>query len=98
MADAFADKRPARFLENGVVPLADVRNMLGRRERAVGKLHQAALAFADDPAQAGDFTQAREPARDRFAVFAIMTLVGVDRKSTRLNSSHSQISYAVFCL
>src|SRR2546427_7447011 len=27
-----------------------------------------------------------------------MLVVGVDRKSTRLNSSHSQISYAVFCL
>src|SRR5256886_5180805 len=26
------------------------------------------------------------------------TGVGIDRKSTRLNSSHSQISYAVFCL
>src|SRR5688572_32345431 len=26
------------------------------------------------------------------------SVVGVDRKSTRLNSSHSQISYAVFCL
>src|SRR5256886_12673552 len=25
------------------------------------------------------------------------TVNGVDRKSTRLNSSHSQISYAVFC-
>src|SRR2546430_10037506 len=25
-------------------------------------------------------------------------IAGVDRKSTRLNSSHSQISYAVFCL
>src|SRR2546427_4979792 len=25
-------------------------------------------------------------------------LLGKDRKSTRLNSSHSQISYAVFCL
>src|SRR2546430_10197200 len=25
-------------------------------------------------------------------------LIAVDRKSTRLNSSHSQISYAVFCL
>src|SRR2546430_8896195 len=25
-------------------------------------------------------------------------LVDLDRKSTRLNSSHSQISYAVFCL
>src|SRR5438270_2939919 len=32
---------------------------------------------------------------DRGGVFA--HLVG-DRKSTRLNSSHSQISYAVFCL
>src|SRR5256712_8900793 len=26
------------------------------------------------------------------------TRPGVDRKSTRLNSSHDQISYAVFCL
>src|SRR2546430_3046725 len=26
------------------------------------------------------------------------TVSGKDRKSTRLNSSHSQISYAVFCL
>src|SRR2546430_11373698 len=25
-------------------------------------------------------------------------LIALDRKSTRLNSSHSQISYAVFCL
>src|SRR2546430_12199352 len=25
-------------------------------------------------------------------------LLNIDRKSTRLNSSHSQISYAVFCL
>src|SRR2546430_5589072 len=25
-------------------------------------------------------------------------IIGQDRKSTRLNSSHSQISYAVFCL
>src|SRR5688572_30874341 len=27
-----------------------------------------------------------------------MTQARIDRKSTRLNSSHSQISYAVFCL
>src|SRR5256886_549954 len=27
-----------------------------------------------------------------------MTFSAADRKSTRLNSSHSQISYAVFCL
>src|SRR5688572_31358939 len=29
---------------------------------------------------------------------AQLPLRGQDRKSTRLNSSHSQISYAVFCL
>src|SRR5688572_32759429 len=28
----------------------------------------------------------------------IQTINNADRKSTRLNSSHSQISYAVFCL
>src|SRR3972149_3466763 len=28
----------------------------------------------------------------------VLPLVASDRKSTRLNSSHSQISYAVFCL
>src|SRR5688572_33165543 len=30
--------------------------------------------------------------------FLINDLAKLDRKSTRLNSSHSQISYAVFCL
>src|SRR5688572_32311701 len=29
---------------------------------------------------------------------ALLESEGQDRKSTRLNSSHSQISYAVFCL
>src|SRR5438270_4853873 len=29
---------------------------------------------------------------------AVVDDMAVDRKSTRLNSSHSQISYAVFCL
>src|SRR2546427_8091247 len=32
-----------------------------------------------------------------FGVFIFIVMAG-DRKSTRLNSSHSQISYAVFCL
>src|SRR2546430_5603451 len=30
--------------------------------------------------------------------FGLVVLSAPDRKSTRLNSSHSQISYAVFCL
>src|SRR5688572_32304290 len=32
------------------------------------------------------------------ALAAVEARLGEDRKSTRLNSSHSQISYAVFCL
>src|SRR3712207_7369011 len=36
---------------------------------------------------------------DRLARVEVVELeVGVDRKSTRLNSSHANISYAVFCL
>src|SRR5690606_41502289 len=34
----------------------------------------------------------------RGARFRLETPVGPDRKSTRLNSSHVKISYAVFCL
>src|SRR5437773_8371233 len=32
------------------------------------------------------------------AAMALAALCGIDRKSTRLNSSHITISYAVFCL
>src|SRR3989440_1038298 len=32
------------------------------------------------------------------ALFALLVVAFADRKSTRLNSSHDQISYAVFCL
>src|SRR2546430_17707642 len=39
-------------------------------------------ALSSDTTRAADFSALRTP----------------DRKSTRLNSSHSQISYAVFCL
>src|SRR5689334_23938407 len=35
---------------------------------------------------------------ERGAVLQGSVDVGIDRKSTRLNSSHSSISYAVFCL
>src|SRR5688572_32083463 len=38
--------------------------------------------------------------REQFAGKVVLVAAGskADRKSTRLNSSHSQISYAVFCL
>src|SRR5206468_7199318 len=36
--------------------------------------------------------------RGRLALRDLLVVVQVDRKSTRLNSSHDQSSYAVFCL
>src|SRR2546430_16561467 len=52
-------------------------------------------AFLDTPSTAlimlADLPSAHMRAR-------IPSAVSSDRKSTRLNSSHSQISYAVFCL
>src|SRR5258705_8084704 len=37
-------------------------------------------------------------AKLRYSVAGIYHTLGLDRKSTRLNSSHLGISYAVFCL
>src|SRR2546427_3459289 len=45
--------------------------------------------FSHDPAHLKEFLK---------AVHDADLVLGRDRKSTRLNSSHSQISYAVFCL
>src|SRR3712207_9333085 len=44
--------------------------------------------------------QAREghDLHDVRAAGEIVAVIGEDRKSTRLNSSHANISYAVFCL
>src|SRR2546430_7174763 len=50
--------------------------------RGAWRLHGAVVQYGDEPARADD-----RLGRER-----------QDRKSTRLNSSHSQISYAVFCL
>src|SRR3712207_7342007 len=36
--------------------------------------------------------------RVRFPRWLLWLTLGLDRKSTRLNSSHANISYAVFCL
>src|SRR5256886_8360709 len=43
----------------------------------------------------------REAERQKIKLLTLPTIEAIellDRKSTRLNSSHSQISYAVFCL
>src|SRR2546430_8794089 len=56
-------------------------------DSSVGAVHRAP----------GDFPSGKQG--DVLMVeFTVMGIPCLDRKSTRLNSSHSQISYAVFCL
>src|SRR3712207_7098936 len=51
------------------------------------RLHRGRAGVADDRAVAERARAELHPAREQ-----------TDRKSTRLNSSHANISYAVFCL
>src|SRR2546430_4992279 len=65
-------------------------------------LHDA-LPICERRARGDDFRAAHDEPRVGLLLDVhvdVGDLVGrtVDRKSTRLNSSHSQISYAVFCL
>src|SRR5688572_32381173 len=70
------------------------------RSKAKGKFTLAGETFDQD------FTYTAKPDGGGFAVTGKMVVdsekhtkdKATDRKSTRLNSSHSQISYAVFCL
>src|SRR3712207_6858519 len=62
--------------------------------RSIKAENELALAPADYGRlhqQQGDFTQASAYLTQALEIFE-------DRKSTRLNSSHANISYAVFCL
>src|SRR5688572_32376524 len=64
--------------------IARIGEKLGWAEAPESKRAAEALML-----QIQDPGQADQPDRDTLSL---------DRKSTRLNSSHSQISYAVFCL
>src|SRR2546430_6536413 len=61
------------------------------RERTPVQLPEASLRVHDRLGARGGSDLRRRPRRLRIELQR-------DRKSTRLNSSHSQISYAVFCL
>src|SRR2546430_6557773 len=60
---------------------------------AIGALGEATLASAFQTLWSG-----KPGTYTVFLAHSIALTCALDRKSTRLNSSHSQISYAVFCL
>src|SRR2546422_7832871 len=65
----------------------------GRRVRPPGRIEQAAVPEERAREQLGRAAAPRGALREPVAPAEIE-----DRKSTRLNSSHGYISYAVFCL
>src|SRR2546430_10049747 len=71
------------------------------RARSVQKL-LLGIVVLDVPLQLGTHFFYREADASSGALgglsISVTTIALLDRKSTRLNSSHSQISYAVFCL
>src|SRR2546430_11216268 len=85
------------------------RSDLGRAWRLLSEVHQEALGlavFEDLNAPQAAAVLAISPVAFRILStnpaaarqqHPTSTIAGRDRKSTRLNSSHSQISYAVFC-
>src|SRR2546427_7186046 len=61
----------------------------------IGSAAAFVLLLGSIPCGLAEVTQVAAASGDKFRVFDFTFR---DRKSTRLNSSHSQISYAVFCL
>src|SRR2546430_8421947 len=67
------------------------------KEDSIQELRQALQEAQHDTVNSSRFEKAVAEAF-RALGFQAEHIGGPDRKSTRLNSSHSQISYAVFCL
>src|SRR3712207_8191458 len=64
------------------------------RERPVGHIYRVIM---DGKGKMPEYGK-RVPPDDSWAIAAYVKALQLDRKSTRLNSSHANISYAVFCL
>src|SRR2546430_10209818 len=75
-------RRPPRSTLFPYTTLFRSRTYPGMAVRAIMQDREAAAAMGVDTQR----------------ILLLCFAVGTDRKSTRLNSSHSQISYAVFCL
>src|SRR5688572_32549088 len=64
----------------------------------IGSSRQGAPKMSWTPEHRRRYAPAIEHVVRSNAITRLAATIDLDRKSTRLNSSHSQISYAVFCL
>src|SRR2546429_4274517 len=72
-------------------------NERAHRSLELAGLESDVIAVPSDGDKGGDLS-AVFSCTDNLARVVLADCVGQDRKSTRLNSSHGYISYAVFCL
>src|SRR5690606_41224253 len=68
------------------------------RSRPSTDTHHAVDGDVDDPGVRAAASRGGRPARAEYAAAPARQTGREDRKSTRLNSSHVKISYAVLCL
>src|SRR5438132_3973655 len=99
VADGLRRAPPRVVGQRGVEPVLDDVEIEGRQVHRAEVVHAVEdgveLVLVVGPPDAAD--QARQAIEDP-AIDLVQARVGLDRKSTRLNSSHTVISYAVFCL
>src|SRR5258707_6694187 len=91
-------RKPGR----GLAVIYDASERLPHRQRATA-VHRAISLTLGEQALAGSSipitsTQAQQAALAPHSAGIDVIRMDEDRKSTRLNSSHANISYAVFCL
>src|SRR2546430_10145470 len=94
-------RRPPRSTLFPYTTLFRSRRQARAQRDEVARVGDAERGAAGEPLQIADSAQERAQLRaglGRLNERADRVLPLGDRKSTRLNSSHSQISYAVFCL
>src|SRR5256886_6269031 len=87
----YPNQAQVRFLENQLHEACELYNAALKERRDAWKVCRKSIHYYD---QAKQLKPMREEGLLGLANFSCCQ----DRKSTRLNSSHSQISYAVFCL
>src|SRR5438874_10771828 len=78
-------------------PYTTLFRSLYRLPRLHGGVSLRSVVHRPQHAYGGEMQLLREPRRE-LAASRVRQRLSEDRKSTRLNSSHVEISYAVFCL
>src|SRR2546430_12318586 len=88
---------PYTTLFRSVGPSAETMERAGDKALAKAELARVGVPLVPGTEGRTTLAEARAAAQELGYPVLLKAAAG-DRKSTRLNSSHSQISYAVFCL